>query len=389
MDLFNNMFLTLKISYMLRCLLAVFLFSWKLPKHRQYWPRVATWSVFCLTCAIFLPILSTETFFITTLFLLEFLLAMCSIKICCKAEWSVVFYIAAAALSAEHIASMADSLVAMIWPEVLSFGAVHRITVPILLNWAFFAVIVYWIIYCRMFQEKDIAMEHSLSWQVTLMLLFVSLAVNLYMNMIYTTLVQDMGVWASIFEYGLNLLVSVFLLLVQVGMMRRSQTEMRLQTVSILWEQAKEQYQISKENIEAINIKCHDLKHQLLAVKDKTDDAEYKSIMEMIDSYGAEIKTNNEVLDVVFQEKNFQCRKLGIQFTCIIDGPALNFMETTDLYVLFGNLIDNCIEAVSQLPEGETKIPESEFAHGQKNPNNGYGKIINFSSVNYTEIWIA
>ena len=138
-------------------------------------------------------------------------------------------------------------------------------------------------------------------------------------------------------------------------MMRQSQTEKRLQTVSMLWEQAREQYQVSKENIEAINIKCHDLKHQLLALKDRTDNAEYDSIMEMINSYGSEIKTNNEVLDVVFQEKNFQCRKLGIQFTCIIDGAALNFMETTDLYVLFGNLIDNCIEAVSRLPEEENK----------------------------------
>ena len=125
--------------------------------------------------------------------------------------------------------------------------------------------------------------------------------------------------------------------------------------VSMLFEQAREQYRVSKENVEAINIKCHDLKHQLLAMKDKTDEKEYTHMIELLDSYGAEIKTNNEVLDVVFQEKNFQCRKLGIQFTCIIDGPALDFMETIDLYVLFGNLIDNCIEAVSQLPETEVK----------------------------------
>jgi sensor histidine kinase regulating citrate/malate metabolism len=30
-------------------------------------------------------------------------------------------------------------------------------------------------------------------------------------------------------------------------------------------------------------------------------------------------------------------------------------MDTIDLYVLFGNLIDNCIEAVSRLPETEVK----------------------------------
>ena len=354
-SLFLNMFLSLKLSFMLRCLSAVFLFSWKLPRQPRYWGRLISWSAVCFLAAVLIPVLSHSTFYVTSMFLVEFLLAMCGIKICCKTEWSVVFYIGAAALSAEHIASMIDSLVAMLWPDVLSFTRVHQITWPILLNWVFIAAVVYVIVYRWMFQTKSIALEHSLTHQITLMLLIVSLAVNLYMNIIYTSLVQNTGEWESIFEYGLNILVSLFLLLVQAGMMRQSQTEKRLQTVSMLWEQAREQYQVSKENIEAINIKCHDLKHQLLALKDKTDDAEYKSLMEMIDSYGAEIKTNNEVLDVVFQEKNFQCRKLGIQFICIIDGAALNFMETTDLYVLFGNLIDNCIEAVSKLPEAENK----------------------------------
>ena len=176
-----------------------------------------------------------------------------------------------------------------------------------------------------------------------------------YMNILYNDLVDVKTVWNSIFEYGINILCSLFLLMLQAGMMRESRMEKRLQMVSMLWEQAREQYRVSRENIEAINIKCHDLKHQLLAFKDKTDESEYAHLMELVDSYGAEIETNNEVLDVVFQEKNFQCRKLGIQFTCIIDGAALNFMDTTDLYVLFGNLIDNCIEAVSHLPETEVK----------------------------------
>jgi sensor histidine kinase regulating citrate/malate metabolism len=36
----------------------------------------------------------------------------------------------------------------------------------------------------------------------------------------------------------------------------------------------------------------------------------------------------------------------------MIDGAKLDFMEVTDQYVLFGNMIDNAINAVSKLPEG-------------------------------------
>ena len=126
-SLFLNMFLTLKLSFMLRCLFAVFLFSWKLPKQPRYWGRLITWSAFCFLVAFLIPVLAQSTFYVTSMFLVGFLLAMCGIKICCKTEWSVVFYIGAAALSAEHIASMIDSLVAMLWPDVLSFTRFHQI----------------------------------------------------------------------------------------------------------------------------------------------------------------------------------------------------------------------------------------------------------------------
>ena len=170
-SLFLNMFLSLKLSFMLRCLFAVFLFSWKLPKQPRYWGRLITWSAFCFLVAFLIPVLAQSTFYVTSMFLVEFLLAMCGIKICCKTEWSVVFYIGAAALSAEHIASMIDSLVAMLWPDVLSFSRVHQITWPILLNWVFIAAVVYVIVYRWMFQSKSITLEQSLTYQITLMLL--------------------------------------------------------------------------------------------------------------------------------------------------------------------------------------------------------------------------
>ena len=350
-----HIFHFLNINYAVRYLAALLLFSRNLPRRSWFLARSLGWSALCMAAAWLLPIFSDAVPYISTLFLTVFIMSMMVVRISFKADWQTVFYIGAAALSAEHIASMVDSLFSMLQPEQLDYSNTFSLNAMMLLNWTLSAAAVYFVVYWSMFRGRHINRENGLNPRFMFLVLLISLAINLYMNQLFTSLVEERSLWVSIFVYGLNILCSVLLLLVQVGILRQSQTEKRLEVVSILWDQAREQYEFSRETINAINMKCHDLKHLLLAVKGVIDPKEYESMMETINSYGAEIKTNNEVLDVVFQEKNFQCRKLGIQFTCIIDGPAVAFMETTDLYVLFGNLLDNCIEAVSKLPEGEVK----------------------------------
>lgn len=354
MELFFNDLLMIKLMNMLRYLIGMVLFSWHLPKRKCYWPRVLAGAAACMAVSVFLPVINDNVWYVTSLFLIECLLSMTIVKQVCNVGWTLTCYVAAAVYSAEHIASMMDSIISLAQPEMLNYVQVGYVSPIMVVNYFACLAAAYTVIYCLMFRKRHLT-DDTLSFNAVLLLLIISLIVNLYVNLFYTNLVPNRDFWASFFEYAANLVGSVFLLRIQSGMMSEGQKDKQLQMTALLWEQAREQYRISKENIEAINIKCHDLKHRLLAVKDKTDEQNYSDIMEAIDSYGSQIETGNEVLDVVFQEKNFQCRKQGIQFTCIIDGAALTFMETTDLYVLFGNLIDNCIEAVSRLPENEVK----------------------------------
>lgn len=354
-QLFINSLMSVKLINMLRYIIAMLLFSRRLPRQGHFMLRALGWTVLCMAAAFLLPVFTDQLAYVTLLFLIECLLSIGIVPLCHRTDWAMVLYVASAAFSAEHIASMLDSLVALAKPDVLSYVITGKLNPWILLNYALSMVLVYGIIYRLMFHRSRLTDDHNLSFNALLLLLVISLAVNLWMNLIYSELVPERSFWISLFEYGFNILCSAFLLRIQAGMLHESQMEKRLQITNMLWEQAREQYRISKENIDAINIKCHDLRHRLLAIEGMSETAEYADIMETIDSYGSQISTNNEVLDVIFQEKNFQCRKLGIQFTCIIDGAALNFMDKTDLYVLFGNLIDNCIEAVSKLEEGEVK----------------------------------
>ncbi len=114
------------------------------------------------------------------------------------------------------------------------------------------------------------------------------------------------------------------------------------------------QYESYKENVELVNRKCHDLKHQVEAIKHLgTDEARNKALSEIEKSvliYDSYIRTGCEMLDTILTQKNHICVDNNILFTCVIDGTLLGFMDPVDLYTLFGNMMDNAIEAVLKLP---------------------------------------
>jgi sensor histidine kinase regulating citrate/malate metabolism len=72
--------------------------------------------------------------------------------------------------------------------------------------------------------------------------------------------------------------------------------------------------------------------------------------------YDATVRTGNEALDTILTEKRLLCEGEGITLTCMADGHALDFLAPSELYALFGNALDNAIEATRQVPEGGRSI---------------------------------
>ncbi len=122
--------------------------------------------------------------------------------------------------------------------------------------------------------------------------------------------------------------------------------------------QGERQYQMSKDSIELINIKCHDIKYKLdslMAQGAMTPEA-VKNLRDSISIYDSKTETGNQLLNVLITEKSLYCEQNGINLSCMIDGAKLGFMEAGDLYCLFGNLIDNALEAVKKIAEKERRI---------------------------------
>lgn len=152
--------------------------------------------------------------------------------------------------------------------------------------------------------------------------------------------------------------ISAIILYLQNELFRKSSMKQELELVNLLLQKEQEQYRLSKENIAIINQKCHDLKHQIRAVYQASEEDKNKYLKEIEESvriYEAIVKTGNEVLDTILTEKSLYCKERGITISCVADGKLLNFINHMDLYSLFGNALDNAIEAVEQFEEEEKR----------------------------------
>lgn len=152
----------------------------------------------------------------------------------------------------------------------------------------------------------------------------------------------------------------ITLLYLQSALFKKSSMRKELETIQLLWHQQKGQYQLSKETIELINHKCHDLKHQVQAIRAVKDEKERETYLEKIEKsvqiYSAIVRTGNEILDTILTEKSLICENSGIHINCVADGSLLAFLNPVDLYTLFGNALDNAIEAVRKLESKEKRV---------------------------------
>ena len=123
--------------------------------------------------------------------------------------------------------------------------------------------------------------------------------------------------------------------------------------------QGEKQYEISKDTIDMINIKCHDIKYKVNSLLSQGQGLSAEAADDLnksISIYDTRANTGNKILDVLLTEKSLYCEQNGITFSCMADGAKLDFMAEGDLYCLFGNIIDNALEAVNAITERERRV---------------------------------
>ena len=144
-------------------------------------------------------------------------------------------------------------------------------------------------------------------------------------------------------------------------------------TLHNIMEMQYKNYQLSKENIDMVNQKYHDLKHQINLLKTQAYVGKSTSYLEKMEReirvYETQNKTGNQILDAVLTNKAMICQNKEIELKFIVDGGALSFMEDMDVSALFGNMLDNAIESAEKQQEKQKRLiwlyvtKEKQFVH--------------------------
>lgn len=137
-------------------------------------------------------------------------------------------------------------------------------------------------------------------------------------------------------------------------------TRQELRSLESVLEMQYFNYQRSQDSIDMVNRKYHDLKHQITVLRSEIEEAQKLECLDQIEHeirlYETQNQTGNKVLDAIVTSKSAYCLEHGIVFTCVADGAALDFLSLEEVSALFGNAMDNAIEAVWRLEDPDQRI---------------------------------
>ncbi|WP_018143211.1 ATP-binding protein [Alloscardovia criceti] len=260
----------------------------------------------------------------------------------------------------------------------------------------YYIVIALWLV--PRFHIRVEAVQHSMRWvSLSLFVLVSSIVFNLVLLLdksIYV-IVPSMEFTFRILDFLCTILGISVLLLVST----RDRLISDLDILTQLNEEKMKHYELSRENMELVNAKFHDVRKSLASIRATIQDLDgvegvdlpeesMRELENAIRIYDSIYETGNDLIDAILTEKSLYSSAHGITFNAMADGEAFSFLEPAEISALFANIIDNAIEAVEQvdvpqqnkiiefnahLSQGYAIIESSNFYNGELNisPNNG------------------
>ena len=367
LSIFPRMFLQnlfIQLGSYIRMVTAGLIFFTPLQKKSHYRRRLTAGLLTCLAvCAAsaYLLFLSDSVLIRFATQLGPFAAVLLIIILTRSGTWDARLKVFCAAVAAEEIAGDAFFLLVRLTGsddhETISLfhtAGQYQTTIWDWLLYFTINILLYYLIY-RLFRYNQYEELDKESHRPTLALtVFCILALSIP-DCIRSAVPEDSSLMPLFYRFYL-ITVAVLVLFYCRQIAFRSRYRLEKELMDQVLSEERKQYQQLKENIDVINMRCHDLKHQLDDFSGKLTEREVAELRDAMEFYDSNIRTGNEVLDVVLRLSKLTCDREHIQLSCLADGNCLGFMRTRHVYSLFNNAVGNAIEAVRKLPDEDKRV---------------------------------
>lgn len=233
-------------------------------------------------------------------------------------------------------------------------GMLHLVTQYF--AYVLWAAIVYFL-FIRKNQDKDNFNNEDVRIAVFALVLAMAAIV---LSVFYSELDETPNIYSCVFCPAYGILCCAMILMMEYYVLRENRMKREQEMMEQLLQMADGQQKSAEAAINIINIKCHDLKHQIRALAKMEDAAarsEYlKEVQQAVSIYDATYHTGNRALDYILREKSLMFNEHKVEFSCMVEGKTMEFMSSPDIYALMGNALDNALERVLREAEDERII---------------------------------
>lgn len=260
-----------KIIFVIEILIAMHLFSFKQIKKNHYVIKLIASIIICLGLALAFPIPQNlyNTFYTSFMFLVLFIICTISLGFVYEIPFRIIFFISITAYTMQHFAHESFSLIVSVFNMAISptlgfYGSNIVDFSKFDLKTLFYAFIyldvyllTYWVTYSilgKKINKKELIIENY----YMLIISGVVLLVDIILNAVIVYINDNYNKAYTIVSCIYNLLCCSMVLYIQFSLATNKHLKSELQTTMQLLKQAEDQYKSSKENVDIINLKCHD-----------------------------------------------------------------------------------------------------------------------------------
>ena len=332
-------------GYIPQILIAEAMFMSKLRRRKRFWLRLAVGLPVTVLLMIVIPNMIakvTSGLFSLNIFLLS--IALCAVLF--ENHFSDVVFCAVGAQLTQNLSYNVENLIYLPFAESICDAGWLCISVGSML--AVYAVS-YFAFVRRMNPKGELYVGGKFVFPIA-----VSAALFVYLMQYLFQIYGIDRMWVT----RLPLIVCcVFGLIMQFGILMYGSERNENEQLEYFLRQERKQYEATKNSIDLINMKAHDLKHHIRRVQSMSgyDKEELEEIAGVVENYESTVDCGNKTLDVILTEKQYRCQSEGIELSLIVQGEELSFVHTSDLVSVFGNALDNAIECELRTDEKEKR----------------------------------